>query len=122
MAFFHGKSAKIYFPTNAIESMTDWTLTISVDTADTTAMGDTWKTHERGFDDFSATAAGYGRTTRATVAQVGQTGTLKLYIDGTNYLTATAFCTQVTESVECNDVGKISYAFIGNSATGIAYA
>jgi len=122
MAFFHGKAAKVNFAAT-IESTISWSLDITVDTSDTTAMGNTWKTSLPGFYDFTATVEGYARTTRGTVAQCGAVAhALVLYIAADHYFTAsTVICTSITESVSKDDVGKLSYTLAGNDADGLVY-
>jgi len=123
MAFFHGKAALIKIGAVTIESTVSWSLDVTADTVDTTAMGDDWKKHETGFIDFSASVEGYAKTARATVAQLGVADSaLVLYVDADSFFTAdTAICTGITETANKDDTGKISYSFAGNDSSGLAY-
>lgn len=120
MAAYHGKTAKVDDGA-AIGQTTSWTLSTSGDVAESTDMNDTFKLYEPGFDDATATVEGLAATTRDTVTQCGAAVTLKLYIDATNYFTFAAICTNVAETVDLNDVGKISYTYVMNAATGVTY-
>ncbi len=122
MAVYHGKSAKVDFG-GLISFITGWSLSTSADIAESTDMGDTWKLFEPGFDDVTFTIEGHASTERDTAAEiVAAAGVLKCYIDATNYFACTAFCTSITESVDLNDVGKLTYTFEMNDAAGLIYA
>ena len=120
MAVFHGKTAKIDLG-GAIEAITGWSMSATVETAESTYMGLTWQGFEVGLDDTTATVDGNARTTRATVGQIGSEDSLKLYIDATNYFYFNALCTSLTESVDKDSVGKISYGFEMDDASGVQY-
>lgn len=116
MAFYHGKAASFKIGAATVESTLGWTANVTADTAETTAMGDAWKTHETGFIDATVTLEGFARTDRGTVAQVGATAHAVVMYTKTpvtsEFFTLTnVICTSITESVEANDVGKISYTF-----------
>lgn len=120
MAVFHGKTAKVDLG-GAIEATTGWSMTTTADTAESTYMGLTWQGFEVGLDDATATVDGNGRTERATVGQIGSEASLKLYIDATNYFYFNAICTSLTESVDKDGVGAISYGFEMDDASGVQY-
>ncbi len=120
MAVFHGKTAKVTF-SGAIEAITGWTLTTSADVAESTYMGQSWQLFEVGFDDAVATVEGNGRKTRDTVAQIGSEATLQLYVDDTNYFSFNAICVAITETASKDDIGRVSYSFEMDDASGVDY-
>lgn len=121
MAVYHGKSGKVNFSTDLFDVLL-WTLTTVSDTAEATAMGDTWQTFEQGLTDFTASADGNAETTVDYTSTIGTEATLKLYIDDTHYFSANAICTAITETASIDDIGKITYAFEGDDASGITYS
>jgi len=122
MAVFHGKAAKVDLG-GVIEAITGWSMTTSADVAESTVMQASgfWQSFEVGFDDASATVDGNGRTTRDTIAQIGSEASLKLYIDATHYFSFNAICVALTETASKDDIGKISYSFEMDDASGVGY-
>jgi len=121
MAAYHGKTAKINFNTSDIFKGQSWTLSTACDTADSTGMQDTWEEHVGGLTDFTAAVDGLAETTVDYCSLIATEATLNLYIDNTNYFTATAILTSCTETASIEGVGTISYTFEGDSATGLTY-
>lgn len=122
MATFHGKTAKVDLG-GAIEATTGWSMTTSADVAESTVMQASgfWQGFEPGMDDVTATVDGNGRTTRDTVSQLGSEATLKLYIDATNYFSFNAICTSINEVANKDDIGRLSYGFEMDDASGLVY-
>ena len=121
MATYHGSSAKSYFNSADIFKPQSWSLETSSDTASSDAQGETWKAFEEGLEDFTATVEGLAETTVDYTSTLAVNSALRLYIDDTNYLSATAICTSITETASINDVGKVTYSFEGDDTSGIAY-
>ena len=120
MAVFHGKSGKVDFG-GAVAAILNWTMSVVVDVAESTYMGLTWKTFAAGFVDATASVDANAKT--LDTIKVGTNAELKLYIDATNYFTiSTAVCTEQTETVSKDDVGKISYSFSADDIDYMAYA
>jgi len=122
MAVFHGKAAKVTIGVTPLEMVTGWNMQLSADVAESSYMGLSWKTFEVGQEDGSASVSGNAATERGTIAQLGVSAALKLYVDATHYFSLTSICTGVSESVSKDDIGKISYTFKRNQSTDIVYA
>ncbi len=119
MATYHGKSGKAVF-SGAVASVLAWTLSAIGDIAESTVMGLTWKTFKAGFRDLTATIECNAMTEGTT--KVGTNADLELYIDGSNYFdVSTAICTEQTETVNLNDVGKVSYSFVSDDVDAYEY-
>jgi len=120
MATYHGKSAKADFG-GAVAAALAWTMATIADIAESTYMGLTWKTFASGFRDATATLDCNAQAEQTT-AYLGTNAALKLYINSTKYFYLnTAICTGLTETVNMNDVGKVSYDFAIDAIGGITY-
>jgi hypothetical protein len=120
MAVFHGVNAKVDL-SGALAFATGWSMTLNADVAESSCMSSSWKTYEFGQEDGDATVNGQAATERGTIAQLGVSAALKLYVDDTHCFSLTSICTGITETTTKDDVGKISYTFARNQATDIAY-
>lgn len=121
MAVFHGKSGSVTF-TPTIVSILSWSMSVVSDVAESTVMAASawWKSFKAGFIDTSATVECNAMT--ESVLRVGEDANLSLFVDATKYFAiTTAICTEQTETVSKDDVGKISYAFVANDSTGPVY-
>jgi len=122
MAVFHGKTAKIEgLGLTPIPATLGWSLTASADAAEATDMGDTFQLFEVGFDDATATVDGNARTEVDYTSLIGNSATLKLYIDADHYFSFTAICTGITETASKDDIGKLSLSFEMDDASGVIY-
>ncbi|KKN20891.1 hypothetical protein LCGC14_0930950 [marine sediment metagenome] len=120
MAVFHGKAGKVDF-SGAITSVLNWALTTIGDIAESHGMGSTWKSFVAGFRDSSATVDAVAYT--ESTIKVGTNAGLKLYIDATNYFYInTAVCIEQTETVNMNDIGRISYSFVADDVDALTFA
>ena len=124
---YHGKRGRVSVGGTALTSLTAWDLTTSIDVADTTAMSavNDWETQETGLSDFSGTAEGLSSEALDTVALVGSTAATKFHLDVENdngEFEGNAIITSLTETVNTEDVGKLSYSFEGDDAQGLAFA
>ena len=120
MGIYHGKTGVITFA-GAHTDLQSWTLNTTSDIADTTSMTDSWESHEIGLIDFTATAERLAQTELDFTTYLGVGGSLVLSCSASHYFTGTAICTGLTESVTIDDVGKMSLAFEGNDADGLAF-
>lgn len=132
MAVFHGKAGKINFDSkdiwNATNAVTDWTLSITAETAEASAMGDSWVKRLAGLTDFTATVNAKTRHTidydtliTGSKPLYGASATLKLYLNATKYFQVTAICSGVSFTNNIGDVGTSTLSFEGNSATGVSF-
>lgn len=126
METYHGKAGKVNFSgadlVGGTVTITSWTLTESGDIAEDTSMGDSWQSFKAGFIDLSATAEANAETAFDAPALIGTDAALQLWIDGTHHFDASdAICTEITETCDKDDVGKLSFSFAGNDSTGISY-
>lgn len=123
MTTTHGKNGKVKIGANAVAEITKWTLNESVPTADSTAMGDSWQTHEIGIPSWSGSLEGHydpGDTNGQVALGAGDSVTLKFYHDGDAsgkaYRTGTATVTGRVINSDMGDTNKISFEFTGNGA------
>jgi len=122
MSVYHGKGGTATFA-GSIADIQSWSLEATADTADTTAMGDTFESHAPGLTDFTASIEAIAQTTVDTVGTyLGANGALVLTTSAsTHYFTCTGICNGLTESVTIDDVGKLAMTFEGNDADGLLY-
>ena len=127
MASHHGKNGIVKFSTNSVGEVDKWSCDESVDTADSTAMGDTARTHIAGIPGWSGSfSAKYdpADTNGQVAATIGASVSLGLYSDGgatgKKYLSGTATITKRTIDADMGDMVKISCEFLGNGALSIS--
>jgi predicted secreted protein len=102
----------------------NWSLELSLDTLETTALGDDWKNYITGLKEWSASSEGdYEVPVDADGQQAlqdaflnGTTVTVKLYVDGTNYYKGEAFINSLSIEDPVDDVVSISIEFTGTGA------
>ena len=119
MAVYHGKAGSVDF-SSVIDGTIGWSMVTAVDQAEDTAQGDTWKSFLAGKIDISISVQCIAKTERTL--KTGTEASIKLYLDDTNYFTVNALCVGETETADINDVGKLSYEFIGDASTVRSYA
>lgn len=116
---FHGKGGDVDF-SGSLVRLNSWSLSTSVDTADTTSMLDTWESNAAGLSDFTATAEGDGEKGLDLVTLLGTDASLKLeMVANAVFFEANAICTGIGETSSIDDVGKATYSFEGNDTTPI---
>lgn len=121
MPVYHGKNGVVNFSASDIAAVLSWTLTTTGDVADGTYMRLNSRIFESGFIDCSVTVDCNARTEDTTKAG-GAAAQLKLYINDTYYFDVnTAICTEQTETVNLDDVGKVTYSFAMDDITGVSY-
>lgn len=122
-----GKNGKVVIgesATKKVVGIKNWSLELSLDTLETTALGDDWKNYITGLKEWSASSEGdYEVTVDADGQQAlqdaflnGTTVTVKLYVDGTNYYKGEAFINSLSIEDPVDDVVSISIEFTGTGA------
>ena len=121
MAIYHGKSGMIIFSTADIFKMQSWSLTAVSDFIDTTGMEESWREGTDGLEDFTATAEGVVESAADLLALVGTSATteFEFVTGGADKLVGTAILESITETQDVEDVGRISYSFVGNDSAGL---
>jgi hypothetical protein len=114
MAKITGKSGKVDIGGSTIEAKS-WTLDISIDEIDASGFessGATWKDYLFGLKE--ATGSFEGNLTDSpdySTYGVGESGTFKLYTDGTDYLTFDATVTGISTNVAVSDEATHTISF-----------
>ncbi len=131
MAIHHGKGGQVKVggtPT-LVASVTKWSLSESVDVADSTAMGDAAQNHIAGIPKWNGSIdAQYdpADTAGQVTLTIGASISLKLYSDGSaagkKYKSGTATITGISVDTALTDVVKTSFTFEGNGALTTATA
>lgn len=122
-----GKNGKVVIgesATKKVVGIKNWSLELSLDTLETTALGDDWKNYITGLKEWSASSEGdYEVPVDADGQQAlqdaflnGTTVTVKLYVDGTNYYKGEAFINSLSIEDSVDDVVSISIEFTGTGA------
>ena len=141
---FSGKSGKVVW--NAEDGVSDvdiqhvltWSVDLTGDVAEETAMADTWKSYRAGFKDYTATVdcnVPSGITDVSYTANDGNEGEqglgatsddtdpafLKVFlelwfgsVEGDGILYGPAIATGISHVSEANDIIKVTYSFQGN--------
>lgn len=120
MAVVHGKAGTATF-SGTVASMLAWSMSVTGDSVKSTVMGDTWDSFVAGYIDVTASIE-TNALTEATLSKLGSNAALALYTDANSYFTiSTAVCTEITETANKDDVGKLSLAFIGDDVDGMVH-
>lgn len=119
-----GKNGKVIIgdETNKVIGLKSWSLELSLDTLETTALGDDWKKYITGLKEWTASCEGdYEVTTKNSTQETLQTAflngtsvTLKMYVDDNNYYTGEAIINSLSVEDPVDDVVSISLEFTGN--------
>ena len=122
-----GKNGKVVVGASAskkVVGIKNWSLELSLDTLETTALGDDWKNYITGLKEWSASSEGDYEVPVDTEGQKalqdaflnGTTVTVKLYVDGTNYYQSEAYINSLSIEDPVDDVVSISIEFTGTGA------
>lgn len=120
-----GKNGKINIGANQIIGIKNWSLALSVDTLDTTSLGDDWKSYILGLKEWTATSDGdYEVTTSNESVQAsiqsaylnGSVVIVRLYVDATHYYSGNAVISSLNIDDSVADVVGISISFTGCGA------
>lgn len=125
-----GKNGKVIIGTGTtkVVGIKNWSLELSLETLETTALGDDWKNYISGLKEWTASAEGDFEVTTDTMGQkllsdaylAGTTVEVKLFVDATNYYTGTAYVNSLSIEDPVDDVVTISIEFTGNGALSMA--
>ena len=121
MAVFHGKAGTVTWASGSTAAVTNWTLSVTADVAESTAMGNTYKARTVGFLDSSATVTAYvpsGGLDPSIGSDLGTPASLVLG-DGNNTFTATMICTDISLNVDADGNPTQTSSFVGNGTAVI---
>ena len=122
-----GKGGKVVIGDGAAKKVVgikSWSLELSLDTLETTALGDDWKNYITGLKEWSASSEGdyevpvdeEGQAALQSAFLNGTTGVVKLYVDGKNYYMGEAYINSLSIEDPVDDVVSISIEFTGTGA------
>ncbi len=117
-----GKQGKLVIGDNKVVGIKNWSLELSIDNLETTALGDDWKNFITGLKEWAASSEGdYSVTVDKTGQELLQSAflsgddvTVKLYVDATNFYTGKAIVTSLSVEDPVDDVVSISIELTGN--------
>ena len=122
-----GKSGKIAIGETApvkVVGIKNWSLDLSVDTHDTTALGDDWKNNITGLKEWTATAEGdfnvhsdeTGQEALQDAYMNGSEVDMAFYVDDTHFYGGKALINSLSIEDPVDDIVSISVDFTGNGA------
>ena len=122
-----GKNGKVVIGAEGSQKVVgikNWSLELSLDTLETTALGDDRKNYITGLKEWSASSEGDYEVPVDTEGQAalqdaflnGTTVTLKLFVDGKNYYTGEAYINSLSIEDPVDDVVSISIECTGTGA------
>jgi len=127
MAAHHGKNGKIKLTSNAVGEVTKFAVSETVETADSTAMGDTAKTHIAGIPGWSGSCSARfdpADTNGQVALTIGSSVSIGFYTDGDatgkKYLSGTATVTKRDIEADMGDIVNISMELLGNGALTVS--
>ena len=120
-----GKKGKITIGVNdpvTVVGIKNWSLELSLDTLETTALGDDWKNYITGLKEWTASSDGNYEIGIDTDGQAalqeaylnGDTVDLKLYVDDTHYYGGKAYINSLSVEDPVDDIVNISIEFTGS--------
>ncbi|MGI6702051.1 MAG: phage tail tube protein [Christensenellales bacterium] len=120
-----GKKGKVAIGTDdpvTVVGIKNWSLELSTDTLETTALGDDWKNYITGLMEWTASSEGdysvetdaEGQAALQEAFLAGETVDLKLYVDDTHYYSGEAIINSLSIEDPVDDVVNISIEFTGN--------
>ena len=119
-----GKGGKVSIGSTTpatIVGIKSWSLDLSLDTLETTALGDDWKNYITGLKEWTASSDGDYNVHSDTTGQQalqdaflsGESVELSLYVDDTHYYGGTAYISSLSIEDPVDDVVSISIEFTG---------
>lgn len=120
---YHGKDGCLVV-NSEIVNLTAWSLSAEAQAVDASAMGDDWAVFLSGLTDFNGSAEGLSQKALDTCALIGAEDADANFTiaDGGPSLAGGLIITGITETVNYEGNGTISYTFEGNDAAGLVYA
>lgn len=122
-----GKNGKVVIGSGTdtvVASIKNWSLELSLETLETTALGDDWKNYITGLKEWTASSEGDYVVPTDTAGQGalqgaflnGETVTVKLYVDDKNYYQGAGYITSLSIEDPVDDVVSISIEITGSGA------
>lgn len=119
-----GKNGKVIIGESGnqkVAAIKNWSLELSLETLETTALGDDWKNYITGLKEWTASSEGDYEVPTDTQGQAalqeaylaGTTVTVKLYVDNSNYYQGTAYIGSLSIEDPVDDVVSISLELTG---------
>lgn len=122
-----GKNGRVEIgdtPSKKIVGIKNWSLELSLDTLETTSLGDDWKNYIPGLKEWSASSDGNysiiadsdGQALLQEAFLTGDTVICKFYVDSANYYKGNAIISSLSIEDPVDDVVNISIEFTGTDA------
>jgi TP901-1 family phage major tail protein len=122
-----GKAGKVAIGTtnpSTVVGIKNWSLDLSLDTLETTALGDDWKSYIAGLKEWTASSDGdfnvhTDEAGQEALQQAFLNGTpvdVQFYVDDTHYYTGSAIIASLSIEDPVDDVVSISIDFTGNGS------
>ena len=119
-----GKNGKVIIGESGnqkVAAIKNWSLELSLETLETTALGDDWKNYITGLKEWTASSEGDYEVPTDTQGQAalqeaylaGTTVIVKLYVDNTNYYQGTVYISSLSIEDPVDDVVSISLELTG---------
>nr|DAX19269.1 MAG TPA: major tail protein [Caudoviricetes sp.] len=119
-----GKNGKVIIGESGnqkVAAIKNWSLELSLETLETTALGDEWKNYITGLKEWTASSEGDYEVPTDTQGQAalqeaylaGTTVIVKLYVDNANYYQGTAYISSLSIEDPVDDVVSISLELTG---------
>lgn len=119
-----GKNGKVIIGESGnqkVAAIKNWSLELSLETLETTALGDDWKNYITGLKEWTASSEGDYEVPTDTQGQAalqeaylaGTTVIVKLYVDNANYYQVTAYISSLSIEDPVDDVVSISLELTG---------
>lgn len=122
MATHTGKSGIIKVGASAVGEVRDWSLEVTGETAETTTMGDSWRSYSPTLNTWTSSFNAYwdeGDAGQSALA-IGSSITLELYPEGTGstatYWTGTAIVTSISKSASFDGLVEASFSVQGDGS------
>ncbi len=122
-----GKNGKVIVgesDNQKVAAIKNWSLELSLETLETTSLGDDWKKYITGLKEWTASSEGDYEVPTDTQGQAalqeafltGSPVTVKMYVDEKNYYQGYAFISSLSIEDPVDDVVSISIEFAGTGA------
>ena len=120
-----GKNGKVAIGSSTkVVGIKNWSLELSLETLETTALGDDWKKYISGLKEWTASSEGdyevpvdkEGQKALQEAFLNGTTVTVKMYVDEKNYYQGEAYIASLSIEDPVDDTVSISIDFTGTGA------